>query len=110
MSEEQARRTLSRRSFLKLAAAAGGTAVEGYLLYERAEWLNYSQQVEAIRRSIDRTGTASTHKRELVRYATLAASRHNTQPWRFTIAEEPIEITADYTQHVPSGASFWARL
>jgi hypothetical protein len=29
MSEEQARRTLSWPSFLKLAAAAGGTAVEG---------------------------------------------------------------------------------
>jgi nitroreductase len=50
---------------------------------------------------MDRTGTASTHKRELVRYATLAASGHNTQPWRFTIAEDAITITPDYTRRVP---------
>ncbi len=36
--------------------------------------------------------------RELVRYATLAASSHNTQPWRFEITTDEIRILADLTR------------
>ena len=38
---------------------------------------------------------------ELVRYATLAANGHNTQPWRFRIGEERIEIMPDLTRRTP---------
>jgi hypothetical protein len=34
--------------------------------------------------------------RELVRYATLAASSHNTQPWRFEIGRDRIGIAPDF--------------
>ena len=34
----------------------------------------------------------SAQMRELVRYATLAANGHNTQPWKFAIKEDAIEI------------------
>lgn len=34
--------------------------------------------------------------RELVRYATLAASSHNTQPWRFEIGRDRIGILPDF--------------
>jgi len=40
--------------------------------------------------------------RELVRYATLAASGHNTQPWKFAIKENAIEIHPDYARHLPA--------
>jgi len=34
-------------------------------------------------------------RRELVRYATLAANNHNTQPWRFRITDRSISVAPD---------------
>jgi nitroreductase len=39
--------------------------------------------------------------RELVRYATLAANGHNTQPWRFRLDRRRIEIRPDLTRRTP---------
>lgn len=36
--------------------------------------------------------------RELVRYATLAANSHNTQSWRFRLAERRIDILPDFSR------------
>lgn len=41
-------------------------------------------------------------RRELVRYATLAANSHNTQPWTFTISGDRIEIRPDFTRATPA--------
>jgi hypothetical protein len=38
---------------------------------------------------------------DLVRHATLAANGHNTQPWKFVIRENVIEIHADYSRRLP---------
>lgn len=38
---------------------------------------------------------------ELVRYATLAANSHNTQPWRFSAAENAVTILPDFTRRTP---------
>lgn len=38
---------------------------------------------------------------ELVRYATLAASSHNTQPWRFRVGNVRIEVLPDLTRRTP---------
>ena len=38
---------------------------------------------------------------ELVRYATLAASGHNTQPWRFRIGDERVEVLPDLSRRTP---------
>lgn len=38
---------------------------------------------------------------ELVRLATLAASSHNTQPWRFSLGEQAISIQPDRTRQCP---------
>jgi Nitroreductase family len=92
---------LSRRDALKLLAVAGVTAAGGYLLYESTPWLDYDQQVIPARRPIDPVAAESAHRRELVRYATLAANGHNTQPWRFTIADDSIEIHPDLTRRLP---------
>jgi nitroreductase len=38
---------------------------------------------------------------ELVRYATLAPNGHNTQPWRFRIAADRIDVLPDFTRRTP---------
>ena len=39
--------------------------------------------------------------RELVRYATLAASSHNTQPWRFALDADAITTQPDFSRRTP---------
>lgn len=39
--------------------------------------------------------------RFLLRYAVLAPSGHNTQPWAFRIVKSGVEVFADYTQRLP---------
>jgi len=46
--------------------------------------------------------TPAQARRELARYATLAANSHNTQPWTFAIAEERIEIRPDFSRATPA--------
>lgn len=40
-------------------------------------------------------------KEFLLRYAVLAPSGHNTQPWYFRLADEGIEVFADYSRRLP---------
>jgi nitroreductase len=40
--------------------------------------------------------------RELVRYATLAANSHNTQPWRFRIESTRITVSPDFGRRCPA--------
>lgn len=40
--------------------------------------------------------------RELIRHATLAASSHNTQPWRFRIQPDSITILPDFSRRCPA--------
>ena len=46
--------------------------------------------------------TSSNQMYELVRYATLAANGHNTQPWKFAIRQNVVEIHPDYTRRLPA--------
>lgn len=39
--------------------------------------------------------------RDLIRYATLAANSHNTQPWRFGVDGDAISLFADETRRTP---------
>jgi nitroreductase len=43
----------------------------------------------------------SPEPRELVRYATLAASGHNTQPWRFRLRAGGIDVEPDLSRRTP---------
>ena len=36
-----------------------------------------------------------------LRYAALAPSSHNAQPWRFTVNDDTIELLADRTRSLP---------
>ncbi len=92
---------ISRRRFLALLAATGATALGGYAIAEAAPWLNYDQTVDTSHRPFQMDPAQSARLRELVRYATLAANGHNTQPWKFALAENTIEIQPDYTRRLP---------
>jgi hypothetical protein len=46
--------------------------------------------------------TPAQARREIVRYGTLAANSHNTQPWTFAISDERIEIRPDLTRATPA--------
>lgn len=93
---------MSRRTVLKLLAAGGVTAAGGYALFEYPPWLNYDQSASAIRSPAVQPVTVSSAMRELVRYATLAASGHNTQPWTFALSENAIDIHPDYARQLPA--------
>jgi hypothetical protein len=55
---------------------------------------------EARRPGKQQSGTVPD-MRELVRLATLAASSHNTQPWKFRIGRESIEVLPDFERRCP---------
>jgi len=101
MNKMQARPPLSRRNFLRFLAAAGVATAGGYALVEYAPWLDYEEQANRNRKPLEKDATMSTPMRELIRYATLAASGHNTQPWKFAIQADTIEIHPDYTRGLP---------
>jgi hypothetical protein len=87
----------SRRDFLRLLTAGGATAVGGVILSEYAPWLDYEEQV------VKTWGVPSSSSPliTLVYYATLAANGHNTQPWKFAIKDNAIEIHPDYSRRLP---------
>jgi len=58
----------------------------------------YDAAAREVRRQ--QTGTAPD-MREWVRLATLAASSHNTQPWKFRIGRESIEVLPDFDRRCP---------
>ena len=97
------RRRLSRRRFLAVAAAAGATAVVGEALVTYAPWQDYEAQARRTWGTPFQTGAAvPAQMRELVRYATLAPSGHNTQPWKFAILRDTIRILPDYSRRLPA--------
>ena len=112
--KQSSRKTLSRRGFLKLVVGAGVISAGGYVLFEYAPWLNYDQQVNSTQRPLEKSATLSIQMRELVRYATLAANGHNTQPWQFALKEDAIEIHPDYARGLavvdPSDRELWISL
>lgn len=101
MNNRQSHSLYSRRGLLKVLAAAGATVASGYTLTEAAPWLDYEQAAHAVRQPSAKEVTISAPLRELVRYATLAASGHNTQPWKFAIQRDAIEVHPDYTRRLP---------
>lgn len=94
-------RAISRRDALKLLAAAGVAVAGGYVLSEYTPWLDYDRQAERAKRPFERNSLMSTQMRELIRYATLAANGHNTQPWKFAVKEDAVEIHPDYSRRLP---------
>ena len=94
---------INRRDFLKPIALGGAAAGGGYALAFAAPWLNYDSQTSQTwtPTPLEKGAKAMAQMRALVYYATLAANGHNTQPWKFAIRENTIEIHPDHTRSLP---------
>ncbi|HYN59492.1 MAG TPA: Tat pathway signal protein [Rubrivivax sp.] len=57
---------------------------------------------QALRRPLAGGGDRAEQTRELVRYATLAPSSHNTQCWTFSLHDQAIVIAPDLSRRCPS--------
>ena len=57
----------------------------------------YTQVASRVREDLP----AEPSLRDFVRFATLAANSHNTQPWKFRIAENTVDILPDFTRRTP---------
>jgi hypothetical protein len=75
-----------------LQACSAGTSAEDYEQAARNTW----------RHSKGDTGDSSALQRELVRYATLAPSSHNTQCWKFRTEDRAISILPDLSRRCPA--------
>lgn len=93
----------SRRMFLRnaalgmtaplaLPAYANASAAQQYDDAVRTTWRHTAPEVAAERMQV---------MRELVRYATLAPSSHNTQCWKFAIGKSDISVLPDFSRRCP---------
>lgn len=57
----------------------------------------YAQAARSVRESLP----AEPDLRDFVRFATLAANSHNTQPWKFRTAENTVDILPDFARRTP---------
>ena len=63
----------------------------------------YDTAVASTWRHTDKkVSSGSDTLRELVRYATLAANGHNTQPWAFALERDAVTIQPDLARRTPA--------
>jgi hypothetical protein len=93
---------LSRRKFITTATSAVGGLVALQACSSGARAETYE---EAVRRTWhpDKRDMADgpALQRELIRYATLAPSSHNTQCWKFRVEARAISILPDLSRRCP---------
>ncbi|MFA6156560.1 nitroreductase family protein [Mesorhizobium sp.] len=80
------------------AVALGAAGATAFSLSMMGSMTDYAAAMAAAR------ATLPDHPelKDLVRYATLAASGHNTQPWRFHFEEGRITIQPDFSRRTPA--------
>src|SRR6266568_1166615 len=88
---------LNRRDFL---GAALGLGVEGisWPAPAKAAPMTYEQAVDTTWAPLQ----TAPRDRELVRFATLAANSHNTQPWTFAVGDNEITVAPDFHRRCPA--------
>lgn len=94
---------MTRRKFITTAAATGLGAA-GVLAFHSfsKDSSEYEHAVKQIWRHGERgSSDAPAVLRELVRYATLAPSSHNTQCWKFGLGDQSVSILPDYQRRCP---------
>jgi hypothetical protein len=94
-----------RRAFLVALTAGGGLVIIGgatALVLNARGLSDYEDAVNATWRHGDSTDLSlPVARRELVRYATLAANSHNTQPWQFRLSDRSILVLPDPGRRLP---------
>ncbi len=106
---------LTRRQFVVAAAAVGTTAVLGDVLLTYPPWLDYAaQERRTWNTPFQKSAALPIQIREIIRYATLAPSGHNTQPWKFAVSGNTIRLLPDYSRRLPAvdpqDREFWISL
>ncbi|MFZ1829395.1 MAG: Tat pathway signal protein [Candidatus Competibacteraceae bacterium] len=94
---------MTRRQFITTAAATGlgATGVLTFHSFSKGR-SDYEQAVQQIwRHGEPGSSDAPAVLRELVRYATLAPSSHNTQCWKFGLGDQSVSILPDYQRRCP---------
>ncbi len=94
---------MKRRKFITISGI-GVVAIGGatYFINNNYQMNKYEQQAATIwSHSAKFSGPDNEVMRELVRYATLAANSHNTQPWLFKIGNRSISISPDFNRRCP---------
>lgn len=94
---------LTRRMFIATAGVAGLGAAGALAIHSHSKGRSeYEQAVEKIwRHGESGSSDAPAVLRELVRYATLAPSSHNTQCWKFRLGNQSVAILPDYQRRCP---------
>ena len=88
---------MKRRKFL-IAGGALALAAAGLNWLRMGSLDDYKSSVAATRALLSKHPELS----DLVRYATLAANGHNTQPWKFRLDQSKIEILPDFLRRTPA--------
>ena len=91
---------VSRRTVLIGSGLIAGGVGAGYLGWP-GEDPAYGNAVAANRRAMTDAGGSGINAAELVRFATLAANSHNTQPWLFNAQGTAIRIRPDVSRRCP---------
>ncbi len=92
----------SRRQVILGAGGAAVLSAGGLYAWRRQEAGRYDALAERTYAPAEpATGAFPQSHHALVHYATLAANGHNTQPWRFTLAEREIALTPDFGRRTP---------
>lgn len=91
---------VDRRTVLLAATGAvlAGSGAIYLSMRDMGTMAEYSEVVANTRSALRQ----SPETRDLIRYATLAASSHNTQPWRFAVNERGITILPDLARQLPA--------
>jgi hypothetical protein len=94
---------MERRRFIGAAALAGlgGAGGAGYLSQARSTAAYEAAASATWRHGEPAQGDAGAVLRELVRYATLAPSSHNTQCWKFGLGARSVSIFPDDARRCP---------
>ena len=79
------------------AVALAGAGAAAWSVARMGSLEAYAEHMTVLRRPL----AAEPADRELIRYATLAANGHNTQPWRFAIGNGRMSIRPDPTRRTP---------
>lgn len=78
------------------AAVVGGGAVASFA--NMGSLTDYDRAIAVQRAPLAPGGDA----REIIRFATLAANGHNTQPWRFQLGDRAIRVSPDLSRRTPA--------
>lgn len=86
-----------RQALIGGGIAVVGAVAGGFVFHRSTSLDDYVDAASATRAALRQNPEAA----ELIRYATLAANGHNSQPWRFQVEAGGIRILPDYRRRTP---------